>query len=267
MKKQILALAAAFASAAFFTACDRKTDADRAEITTSEDILTNLDYDEAADLDEDEAVADRGGSGTCPTRTWASPVGTWPNTLTVDYGDNCVRPDGRVLKGKVIITQSDSTMRVAGATRTVTYENFFVDDVQVGGSKTLTNNGLNTAGLLYFTKVVAKTLTFPDGTVATWQGTKIRTWTEGQNTPLILFDDVWAVTGDGSGTNRDGDEFTMSINEPLIKRNNCRWISEGLLTWTRNGRSRTLDFGDGTCDRVGTLTLANGDTFTIRLRR
>ena len=267
MKKQILALTAAFALATFFTACDRKNDADRADLTTSEDLMTNLDYDEAADLDEDEAVADRGGSGSCPTLTWASPLGTWPNTLTVDYGTNCVRPDGRVLKGKVIITQSDSTLRVAGATRTVTYDDFFVDDVQVGGSKTLTNNGLDANGLLSITKVVDKTLTFTDGSTATWTGTKTRTWAEGQNTPLLLLDDVWSITGSGSGTNRDGDQFTMNITEPLIRRNNCRWISEGILTWTRNGRSRTLDFGDGTCDRVGTLTLANGDSFTIRLRR
>jgi hypothetical protein len=37
------------------------------------------------------------------------------------------------------------------------------------------------------------------------------------------------------------------------------------MAWTKNNRSGTLDFGDGTCDKFGAVTLANGNSFTIKL--
>ncbi|MBC7775026.1 MAG: hypothetical protein H7246_06260, partial [Phycisphaerae bacterium] len=51
------------------------------------------------------------------------------------------------------------------------------------------------------------------------------------------------------------------------KRAGCRWISSGVIEFTVGARTRSLDFGDGTCDRFGILTLANGDSYSIRLRR
>lgn len=267
MKKELLLLGAAvLALAMFFTACKKDETETNADVQTTEDLVSNLDYDEVADYDEDQIVAERGGGGSCPTLTTTQPWGVWPNTLTVDFGTSCTRPDGRVLSGKVIITQSDSTLRVFGATRTVTYDNFFVDGVQVEGSKTLTNNGLNANLQWSYTKSVDKTLTFPDGDKASWKGTVTRTLVEGGLTFFNILDDVWSVTGSGSGKNRDGHEFTVNIAEPLIKRNACRWISDGSINWTRDGSPRTLDYGDGSCDRLATLTLADGSTYTIRLR-
>jgi hypothetical protein len=86
-------------------------------------------------------------------------------------------------------------------------------------------------------------------------------------TTATHWDDVWSSTGTAAGTNRNGKDFTATITEPLIKHADCRWISSGVIEFTVGARTRSLDFGDGTCDRVGTLTLANGDSYTIRLRR
>jgi len=263
MKKSLLFLIALLASIAAFESC-KKAENNDLVIATAEDLSANEDYSEQIEMDVDEAV-ERGG-GECPTVTFAQPQGTWPNTITLDFGVSCTRPDGRVLSGKLIVNQT-AEIRSPGAVRTVTHENFFVDGVKVEGTRTWTNNGQNANGQWSYTKVATNMqLTFEDGTTTTWNKTRTSVLLEGGGTPVRL-DDVWSSTGSATGVNRNGRDFTATILEPLIKRADCRWISAGILEFSVGQRTRTLDFGDGTCDRFGTLTLANGDSYSIRLRR
>lgn len=269
MKKSILILITLFAGVLAFNACKKSDDnTNDAEITTAEDLATNEDFSEELDYSADKAIEDRGGSSACPTVTTAQPWGTWPNTITIDYGaDGCLGPHGEhLLKGKIIITQS-AEMLTPGATHTKTFENFYVDDVKVEGTKTWTNNGTDAAGDWSYTKTATDMkLTYADGTSTTWNHTQTTTLIEGGNTPL-LFDNVWSTTGSSSGVNRNGVSFSSNITEPLIKKASCRWISAGVTEITRDGKTSTLDFGDGSCDRFATLTTASGNTFSIRLRR
>lgn len=264
MKKSLLFLIALIAGFTAFESC-RKDDNNDSIIATAEDLSANEDYTEQIDLDADIAVEERGG-GPCPTVTFAQPEGTWPNTITIDFGDACTRPDGRVLSGILIIDQS-AEIRTPGAVRTVTHQNFYVDGVKVEGTRTWTNNGQNSDGQWSYTKVATNMqLTFEDGSTTTWNKTRTSVLIEG-GTTATHHDDVWSSTGTASGVNRNGVDFTATITEPLIKRADCRWISSGIMEFKVGIRTRSLDFGDGTCDRLGTLTLANGDSYTIRLRR
>lgn len=264
MKKSLLFLIALISSIIAFESC-RKNDNNDLVIATAEDLSANEDYTEQIDLDADIAVEERGG-GPCPTVTFAQPEGTWPNTITIDFGAACTRPDGRVLSGKLIIHQT-AEIRTPGAVRTVTHDQFFVDGVQVEGTRTWTNNGQNVDGQWSYTKVATDMkLTFEDGSTTTWNKTRTSVLIEGGNT-LTHWDDVWSSSGTASGVNRNGNDFTATTKEPLIKRATCRWISSGVIEFTVGVRTRSLDFGDGTCDRLGTLTLANGDAYTVRLRR
>lgn len=265
MKKSLFFLLALVATLVVFNAC-KKDEAQNADVTTSEDLATAQDFSDQTDIDIDIAIEERGGNQDCPVVTLANPWGTWPNTITIDYGDGCTRPDGRVLKGKIIVTQTAEIFS-AGAQRTVTHENFFVDDVKVEGTRIWVNNGLNANGQWSYTKTsTGMKLTFPDGDAATWAGTHTTTLIEGGNT-LTHWDNVWSTTGSASGVNRNGQNWTATITEPIIKRANCRWISDGVIQFTRDGNTATLNFGNGTCDRFATLTLPNGDVITIRLRR
>jgi hypothetical protein len=266
MKKSFFLVALLAFSLFSFNAC-KKEGMDMVDIVTSEDLATNEDLSEQIDIDADVAIEERGGGSTCPTVTTTQPWGTWPNTITVDYGaDGCTRPDGRVLKGKLIIYQTDE-IRNAGAVRTINHENFFVDDVQVEGEKTWTNNGIDANGFFSYTKnATDMKLTFNDGTSTTWTKTRTSTLIEGGNT-VIHLDNVWSSTGSASGVNRNGVQFTATIVEPLIKKATCRWISKGIINLTRNDRTGTLDFGDGDCDRFANYTNVDDDTYIIRLRR
>ena len=266
MKKSLLFFITLCAAIAAFESC-QKTDSkvDDILVTTAEDLSTNEDLSEQVDFDADLSVEDRGG-GDCPTITFAQPEGTWPNTITIDFGPACTRPDGRVLSGKIIVNQT-AEIREPGSVRTITHENFFVDGVKVEGTRTWTNNGQNAASQWTYTKTATDMkLTFEDGTTTTWNKTRVSTLIEGGST-ATHYDDVWSSTGTANGVNRNGCDFTATILDPLVKHADCRWISAGIIEITVGDRTRSLDFGDGTCDRFGTLTLANGDSYSIRLRR
>lgn len=270
MKKFVFSLALLFVTALFIQSCKKDNlSVNSADKQTAEDLLAHNDLSEQLDLDADEAldgfmsteVTDR---NDCPSVTFAQPKGTWPNTITLDYSDAGCTKNGRTFKGKVVINQTNP-MNMAGAVRTISFDNFFIENVQLAGSKTVTSVGINTAGLPNFNVSVDETLTYPDGSVATHSATRSRTMTEGSATAIRL-DDVWTITGQGEGINRNGDAYTTAITTPLVKRNPCAWIGEGVIEFNRNGLTRTLDFGDGTCDRDATITLADGTVKNVKIR-
>ena len=62
-------------------------------VTTADDLSASEDYSDQTDIDVDMAIEERGGS--CPTVTFAQPEGTWPNTITIDFGASCT-PGGQL---------------------------------------------------------------------------------------------------------------------------------------------------------------------------
>jgi hypothetical protein len=79
-------------------------------------------------------------------------------------------------------------------------------------------------------------------------------------------DDVISITGNSSGKNRLGRTFTTDITSGLIKRSDCKYITSGTLELTPEGlRTRTVDFGNGTCDDDATFTV-NGQTISFKLK-
>lgn len=74
-----------------------------------------------------------------------------------------------------------------------------------------------------------------------------------------------SIYGTSSGTNRDGVGFTVNTpqSSPLVKKVDCKWISSGVLELTPSGhKTRTVDYGNGTCDNKATFTV-NGNTISF----
>jgi hypothetical protein len=266
MKKLSLFLALFATTSLLIISCKKDANTDLIAAST-EDLAVSHDDLEQIDADADQIIDERGGSGNCPTLTWANAVGTFPNTLTIDFGTACTRPDGRVVSGSIIVDQS-AEMSVTGAVRVISFSDFFVDDVKIEGVRTRTNNGLNTSGQPSHT-VVADQIKriFTDGTSIVHSGSHTFTMVQGYATPDIRLDNAFEITGSGTLTGRQGNEFTCTITEPLLKKYTCRWIVSGKLENTRNGETRTIDFGTGDCDRKAELTTPNGNTRIITLRR
>lgn len=267
MKKNLFLLSLLFALPLLFVACNKEANENEMEITTSQDVLTAQDLIQDTEEEVDYELGTRDPENLCPIITVSPADGSYPRTVTLDYGtEGCEGWNGRIRKGIIQVTLTD-TMVNAGAVRTVEFLGFSVDDVQIEGTKTLTNNGLNGEGQLTFTRVVSNaSLTFPNGDVAEWNATQQITLIEGTGTPERL-DDVISIVGGSSGVNRHGKAFTSEITVPLIKPFVCPWAVSGTRTVTVNDHTWTLDYGDGTCNKIALLTRPDGTTKTVLIHR
>lgn len=185
-----------------------------------------------------------------------------PATLLIDFGtENCMGADGLSRRGRLFATFT-GPYGEAGTVITITPQDYHVNDHLVQGTKVVTNAGPNADEDTYFTVDVNGTLTAPDGSwTSTHSYQRRRTWIDGEGT-ITPFDDVYLITGGGSGVNRNGLAFTVSITTPLRVEIGCLWIVSGVQNITPQGLStRTIDFGNG-CDNQVTVTV-NGFTITL----
>lgn len=264
MKKILLLASLTF----FFIACNKEDKSlGNLENTTTDDVLTADDMLQNTEEEIDYQLESRGFGGDCPTVTVIPNDGTYPRTITIDYGtEGCEGPNGHIRKGIIEVVVTD-TMINAGASRTATFIGFSVDDVLVGGARVKTNTGLNPQGQPTFTReVIGASLTLPNGDVAEWEGEQAITLIEGFGTPQRI-DDVWQIEGGSTGVNRNGQAFTSAITTPLVKPFACPWIVSGVREVTVNNHTITLDYGDGDCDKFATLTRPNGTTKVVLIRR
>jgi hypothetical protein len=269
MQKTLFSIAALLFFGLMVQSCRKDSSVSDTDKMTAEDLMAHNDLSEQMDDDAAEAVdnfvsGETEDRGDCPTVTFAQPKGTWPNTITLDYSDAGCTKNGRTYQGKLIINQTDD-IKVLGASRTFTFDNFFIEGVKIEGTKTVTNAGLNVAGVPSFNISADEKLTFPNGDQATHVATRTRTMSEGFGTSTRL-DDVWTIEGGASGINRNGVAYTVSITKALVKRNPCAWIGEGTIEFIKDNVTRSLDFGDGSCDREATLTLADGTVKAVKIR-
>ena len=183
-----------------------------------------------------------------------------PVTFELRYLPGFSGNDGIPRTGSLKITTAKK-WHVLGHTLTVDLVNFVV------------NGSVTYSGQVKITRTSALSVTCEvvNGhcTNGTWNidyaGTKTLTQTGGQNTDFES-DDVYEITGNSSGVNREGRAFTTNITNPLVKKSNCKYISSGSLDLTPDGfKTRTVDFGSGTCDDDATYTV-NGQTISFKLK-
>lgn len=274
MKTFKLLIIAALMLGLFFTACKKEetstNDLQSEQMVTSLDQTTADDLYEDVDTQVDDAIETRGGGDPtgCPVITISPADGSYPRTMTIDYGtDGCTGPGGRIRKGQIVVTLSDTLIQV-GATRTVTFVDFYVDDAHVEGVRTWVNEGFDVNGNITIGRTVAGgKITFPNGDVVTWDADHTMTQVAGGNTPFILLDNVFEIAGGSSGVNRNGKAYTMEITTPLIKKFGCPWFVSGVKNLTVENKTVTIDYGTGDCDNKAIVTLPNGTQHEIVIKK
>ena len=189
-----------------------------------------------------------------------------PDSMTVkveiDFGNSgVIGKRGNVLKGELEVLINKRTK-----TRTISFVNFFVNDNQVKGSKTV-EYGKNTAGQPTWTITARDTIIRKeDGAMVIWNSDRVRTRTSDNGTPLNLWDDEYSVSGTANGVNAKGKAYTMTIdsNNPLVFYANYQHIVKGSMVIASEQKSALLDYGDGTKDNKATVTV-NGTIKEITL--
>ncbi|MDP1746710.1 MAG: hypothetical protein Q8L90_14140 [Bacteroidota bacterium] len=261
-----------------FTACKKEKDepADTDTTGAADNALAESSFNDASNISDQAAAGnltsylaanngsdERGLLSACATITHDTT--TSPRTIIVDFGTtNCLCSDGRYRKGIINISYSGH-YKDSASTHTITFTNFFVNDNQVTGSHSVTNNGHNNNGHLTFTIAVTGTIIKANsGGVISWTSNRVREWSEGEST-AIWSDDVYLITGTASGSHSNGNSFTATITSALKIKMNCHNIVSGGLDLTPSGKpTRSIDWGNGTCDNQATVTI-NGHVYNITL--
>ncbi|MBK6840009.1 MAG: hypothetical protein IPG90_18410 [Bacteroidetes bacterium] len=187
------------------------------------------------------------------------------HTLTIDFGTGCTGQDGRLRSGKVIVTYTGGGYFTPGASWTITFDNYFVNSRHIEGTRTVTNNGFNSSNNMnWHISAVNMKVTRTDGTWRTWNSERTREMIAGYGDSLHI-NDIYKVNGTATSTHSSGDVFNAVITD-LIRDNSCYWITSGTIAITPpNGVLRTIDFGNGSCDDLATVT-KNGNVVTFHLR-
>ena len=196
---------------------------------------------------------------SCPTVTIDSLA--YPMHVTIDYGIACTGNDGVVRSGIIYAALTKPYIDSASVT-TVTFSNYIVNTHKITGTEIITNVGKVNGHHVFDVTVQNGNLYSIDG-VTTYNSVQQRTWIHGDSTLLNPMDDVYSITGSGSGTTTDGTSYTVSIGTPLQVALNCPWVESGTLNVTvPNYPAITVDYGNGACDDAAVVSCA-GYTFNL----
>lgn len=260
----------ALAGSILFTSCNRKKDKSNDTDTelASDNALSEATFNDVLNIADDASDKKTGDNlsnyktrSACATVTHDTT--TTPRTITIDFGPtNCLCNDGRYRRG-VILVSYNGHYRDSGSVHAISFNNYFVNNRHVMGTKSVTNMGHNAAGQSYFNIVVNGTIVKPSGDSIIWNSNRTRTWTQGEST-MMKADDVYQITGTASGT-KGSTSYTMNITQPLVRALACDWISAGEMELQPSGALlRVINYGSGTCDNQATVTIG-GTVYNITL--
>lgn len=203
-------------------------------------------------------VALRARIGQCAEITVTPDDGTYPKTVTIDFGNGCVGLDGKFRKGAIVLFFT-GPIRRPGSVLTITLRDFYLNRAHVEGSKVITN--LSENGNIKFTvQVVDGKVSFPNGRGYKYNSMRHVKQIDGGTTPEVR-DDVFSIEGRSQTGFKNGVTITLNTESPLIKKVACHWINEGILKININERELLLDYAapnNGDCDNKAKLTWNNG---------
>ena len=186
----------------------------------------------------------------------------YPRTLTLDFGDGCTGPGG-VTRSGVIEVDLTGDMSEIGSVRTTTFDNFQVHNMTLTGTREITNVGPNDEeNQAMFAQDHTMTITRNEHTVnRTYVGTLA--WLEGFDTDDCE-DNI--VERNGVATHETTSDWGSSTRtlDAIVHSRPCGYPISGTVTVDRPQHDVVIDFGDGECDNLATLT-RNGNTYTLNL--
>ena len=184
-------------------------------------------------------------------------------TITVDFGTGCVDNRGNVRKGKLILTY-DGWRFEPGSTVVLTTENYFVNDIKLEGTRTLTNIQGSTKDAPRYNVVLTNgKATFSDGTFSERVSNITLEWVRGANATedFLLVDE----SSTANGKTRSGRIYSVSLLKALVYKRYCGVAVEGVKRFLLDGEKEiVIDFGNGTCDKSVSITV-NGVSQNISI--
>jgi hypothetical protein len=262
---------AAIALLGFISSCKDEETVNLQDISdASSESLADSYYQDADDLslytiDNKSSAGGRVASDdyriTCATIIAEGTAET--GVVSVDFGTGCTDSKGNVRKGKINLAYSGGPAGTIGFSVTETFTDYYVNGIKLEGSRVITRVEASTqANIKHHIVLTDGKATWPDATFATRSADLYREFDAAAGTITI--------TGSASGTGRKGKTYAMSIAEDVIHKLSC--IADGIYmavdgkkVFTIDGTKQiTIEYGDGTCDKVVTVTI-NGLTKNVTI--
>ena len=278
MKLKNLLIAFSVVAFAFSLNSCKKSNNDKDEFETTfelsgnQAVTENLTQD-ANDVLNEAAVDNNVMGGHTPSQTTGIlscatvtviPLVGWPKNIVIDFGTGCTSPNGVTRKGKINIVLSDS-IRKPGSTAVMTFNNYFVNNYKKEGVITWTNTSTATV-VSWQRKCENGKITAPDGRYWLHFGTRDVTMTAGASTPNNILDDVYSIMGTHTVTNSSGATRTWNVLTALQKKAICANVDKGTGKIQGPNHYAIIDFGDGTCDNIATISIDGRPPRTLTLR-
>lgn len=230
------------------------------------DAMDDYYFDDADDLAA-EALASEDHSGgrrstderlTCAEVSYSGTKVS--GTLTINFGESCTDPHGNVRSGSIVVGHSGA-WNVPGSTWSITSLSYSINGVAIEGTRTVTVVSATDSLIVCDVTLLGGKITWPDGRFSTRELSRRREYERHENHLL----DRLIIYGTAQGALRNGRGYVIRILEPLIYDRSC--AAEGVIIpvtgvkFIKHGnRELTVDYGDGTCDNIVTLTNKNGRT-------
>lgn len=183
-------------------------------------------------------------------------------TQTITFTGTCEDRDGNLISGTITKVE---TISDDDGERTVTIDDLSINGYVINGTQSYSYTSSNTNGNPEITSTTDISVVTEDGT-ATNIGTRTIEITAGGDTDTWR-DDEKTITGTSTYTNEDGEIFVSGITTALVKPADCKYIASGIKTYTNAGETTTLNYGDGTCDKIITKTDPDGTVTEVTLRK
>jgi hypothetical protein len=231
----------------------------------SEDV--NNDIDNAiteAMISNSGSFAQRGGPGNSELSCATTVHDTVAHTVTITY-NHCTGHHGHVRDGQIIITCQNGGYWDVGASWEVSFNNFYIDDMQVTGTRHIENVGPASNGMTWNIDANLMFTNTGNGQTRTWNTTRTRSITQGYGDTIIT-NHIYVINGTATHANSaNGRNVDITITN-LTRDLSCHYITAGTLLCdpSDNRPNKLIDFGNGTCDDLATVTVGS-QTFQIHL--
>ena len=190
-------------------------------------------------------------------------------TITIDFGDDCELRNGKEVSGVIFITYTDRKW-TPGAIITTTLQNFMIDGKLIEGTRVLENISASFEdNPTFHITLTGGKITFEDGTFATREADRTVMWVRANNP---LNDEFHVLEGStAEGVNVEGLEYSIMVVETIVYKNLCneemiKAPVSGVKQVIKGDKEYVIDFGDGECDTLVTIT-SDGETWTVELKR
>lgn len=170
------------------------------------------------------------------------------NTTTLDFGGGCEGPDGKIRKGKMVISQTGKYF-TPGSIITAQLDQYSVNDVKIEGIRRIENMSTdNTTNPIFSLRLENGRFNWSDGTHATRETSQSRTWTLTENRDQLTF----SIDGSANGITRRGENYSSETTQMLTYDRSCTSYlpTTGIQTLILENSNEQfeIDYGTGACE-------------------